>query len=124
MSTKLLSFSASLRFSQAMISSNLVNTNRARLRFSLGSMGGFSVRKLVKPTKVFGSWPPHQSGLDQLLPSQTKTYVWAAAARVLRETNPAMRQELGGLDSPDGVFDQLAEFTALLGGDRGAQVLN
>src|SRR3989442_14342109 len=113
MSTKLLSFSASLRFSQAMISSNLVNTNRARLRLSLGSMGGSSVRKLVKPTKVFGSWPPHQSGLDQFLPAQPQPDVGAAAGSVLRETTPAVRQELSRLDSPDGILDQLADLLAL-----------
>ena len=36
----------------------------------LGNMGGFLVRKFVKPTKVLGSWPPHESGIDQLLLSQ------------------------------------------------------
>ena len=35
-----------------------------------------------------------------------------------------MWQELGGLNSADGVFDQLAEFVTLFFGDRGSQVLN
>jgi hypothetical protein len=52
---------------QARISSILVSTNRARRRLNFGSMGGLLVSKLVKPTKVFGSWPTHQSGIDQLL---------------------------------------------------------
>ena len=56
-----------LLLSQAMISSIFVSTNRARRRLNFGSMGGLLVSKLVKPTKVFGSWPPHQSGIDQLL---------------------------------------------------------
>src|SRR3989449_4782525 len=119
-----MSFSASLRFSQARISSILVRTNRARRRLSLGSMGGFSVRKLVKPTKLFGSRPPHQSGLDQILPSQTEANIRTTAAGVLRETDATMGQELGGFDPPDGVFDQLAEFAALVVRDRGTQVLD
>src|SRR2546425_8038660 len=123
-STNRVSLSASFRCSQARISSILVSTKRARLGLSLGSMGGFSVRKLVKPTKVFGSWPPYQSDLDQLLPSQTKAYVRATAARVLGETDAAVGQKLGGLDPPDGVFNQLAEFLALLLSDRGTQVLD
>src|SRR2546425_4147982 len=123
-STKRVSRSASFRCSQAKISSILVSTKRARLGSSLGSMGGFSVRKLVKPTKVFGSRPPHQSGLDQFLSSQTQPYVGAAAARVLREADAAMRQKLSRLNPPDRVFDQLAEFLALLLSDRGVQVLH
>src|SRR3989441_8657148 len=121
-STNRVSLSASFRCSQARISSILVSTKRARLGLSLGSMGGFLEIKLVKPTKVFGSWPPHQSGLDQILPSQTKAYVRAAAAGVLRETNTAVGLELGGFDPPDGVFDQLAEFLALLLGNSRPQV--
>src|SRR3989441_8907614 len=97
-STKRVSRSASFRCSQARISSILVSTKRARLGLSLGSMGGFSVRKLVKPTKIFGSWPPHQSGLDQLLPSQTQPYIGAAAAGVLGEADAAMRRELSGFE--------------------------
>ena len=65
--TRGLSRSTSFCFSQAMISSIFVSTNRARRRLNFGSMGGLLVSKLVKPTKVFGSWPPHQSGIYQLL---------------------------------------------------------
>src|SRR5438309_11091962 len=43
-STNFVSFSASLCCSQAMISSILLSTNRARLRSSLGSIGGFLVK--------------------------------------------------------------------------------
>jgi len=32
--------------------------------------GGFLVMKLVKPITLFCSWPPHKSGLDQLLASE------------------------------------------------------
>ena len=35
-----------------------------------------------------------------------------------------MWQELRGLNSADGVIDQLAEFVTLFFGDRGSQVLN
>src|SRR2546427_5006705 len=87
-------------------------------------MGGILVRKLVKPTKGFCSWPPHQSGLDQILPSQTKPDIRAAAAGVLRETDSAVGQELGGLDPPDRFFDQLAELLALVVRDRRLQVLD
>src|SRR5437870_3757525 len=119
-STNRVSRSASFRCSHARISSILVSTNRARWRFSLGSMGAFLVRKLVKPTKLFCSWPAHQSGFGQILSSQAEPDVGAAAARILRKSNTAVRQELSGLDLADGVFDQLAEFMALLVGDPGA----
>ncbi len=87
-------------------------------------MGGLSVRKLVKPTKVFCSRPSHQSGVDQLLFPQAKPQVWARAAGVLREANPAVWQELGRLDPANRIGDQMAEFVALLVGDRGAEVLH
>src|SRR2546426_1056087 len=48
-STKRVTFSTSLRCSQAKISSILVTTNWARRRLILGSIGGFLVAKLVKP---------------------------------------------------------------------------
>jgi len=38
------------------------------------------VRKFVRPTKFLGSWPPHQSGIDQLLFSQAESQVRARAA--------------------------------------------
>src|SRR5207244_10256855 len=97
--------SASFRLSQARISSILVSTNRARRRLSLCSIGGFLVNKLVKPTKILCSWPPHQIGRDQLLSSETKPDIRACTARVLRKANPTVRQELGGLDASDGVVD-------------------
>jgi len=68
-------------------------------------MGAFLLSKLVKPTKLFCSWPPHQSGFGQILPSQAEPDVGAAAARILRESNTAVRQELSGLDPSNGVFD-------------------
>jgi hypothetical protein len=76
--------------------------------------GPLLVSKLVKPTKIFCSWPPYQGGFGQILTSETKTDIRTAAAGVLRETNPTVRQELSRLDSPDRIFDQLAEFAPLL----------
>src|SRR5579859_6734657 len=87
-------------------------------------MGGFLVSKLVKPTKFFCSWPPHQSGRGEILPSQTKPHIGAGAARVLREPDAAVGQELSGFDPPDGVFDKMAELLALVFGDSGFEVLN
>src|SRR5438105_4490623 len=68
-STNFVSFSASLCCSQAMISSILLSTNRARLRSSLGSIGGFLVTKLVKPTKVL-SRSSYKTVLSKFLSSQ------------------------------------------------------
>src|SRR5881296_896192 len=113
-STNLVSFSTSLRCSQARISLILVSTNWARRRLSLGSIGGFLVMKLVKPIKAFRSWPPDESGLDQLRASETKPNIRTAAARVLGETDAAVGQELARLDLPDGRFDQLPELAPLL----------
>jgi len=87
-------------------------------------MGGLLVSKLVKPTKVFCSRTAHQSGIDQVLFSQTQSKVRASDARVLRKSDAAVGQELGGLNPSHGVFDQLTEFIALLIGDCGTQVLN
>src|SRR5438309_7146840 len=80
--------------------------------------------KLVKPIKTFCSWPPDESGLDQFLPSETKPDIGTAAARVLRETDAAVGQELSRLDLPDGGFDELRELAPLLIVDSGAQVLD
>jgi len=61
--------------------------------------------KLVKPIKAFCSWPPDESGIHQLLPSETKPDIGTATARVLRKTDAAVGQELGRLDLPDGLVD-------------------
>src|SRR3989442_16008242 len=82
-STNLVSRSASFRCSHATISSIFVSTNSARRRFSFGSMGGFLVRKLVKHTKIFSSWPTHQGSLDQSLIPKAKSYVGTTTAGVL-----------------------------------------
>ena len=47
---------------------------------SLGSIGGFLVSKLVKPTKVFCSGAPHEIDLDQLLFPEAKSEIRAGAA--------------------------------------------
>jgi hypothetical protein len=87
-------------------------------------MGGSLVSKLVKPTKIFCSRPPYQSGFGQVVPSKTKADIGTATAGVLREADPTVGQELRRLDSPDRIFDQLAEFASLLVRDRGTKVLN
>src|SRR5437870_9697802 len=100
-STKRVSFSASLRCSQARISSILLSTNWARRRLSLGRIGRLLVMKLVKPIKAFCSWPPDESGIDQLLASETKPDIRTAATGVLRKTDATVGQELGRLDLLD-----------------------
>src|SRR5205809_4296096 len=80
--------------------------------------------KLVKPIKLFCSWPPDESGLDQILASEAKPNIRTAATRVLRKTNATVRQELGRLDLLDGGFDQLSELAPLLVVDGCAQVLD
>jgi len=80
--------------------------------------------KLVKPIKLFCSWPPDESGLDQLLASETKPDIGATTARVLGKPDAAVRQELGRLDLLDGRFHELPELAALVVTDRGTQVLN
>src|SRR6266566_1938429 len=122
-STKRVSFSASLRCSQARISSILVSTNQARLRFSLGASGGCLVIKLIKPTKIFCSWP-HQSAFRQIRTSEAESDIRTTAAGVLWKANAAVRQKLGRLDPLDRVSDQLSEFLALLLGNRGPQILH
>jgi hypothetical protein len=91
---------------------------------SFGGIGGLSVRKLVKPTKVFCSRPAHEHGLCHVLPTQTQLYERTAAAGILRKADAAMRQELGGFDLPDSVLGQLAELLALVIGDNGMQILD
>ena len=59
-----MSRSASFRCSQARISSILVSTKRARLRLSLGSIGGYLVNKFVKQTKINSGFT-HERGFDQ-----------------------------------------------------------
>jgi hypothetical protein len=73
--------------------------------FSFGSIGGYLEIKLVKPTKVF-SRTPDEASVDQFLATQTEADVGAAGAGILRETDPAVRQELRGLDPANRVFHQ------------------
>src|SRR5207249_7612410 len=113
-SANLVSFSTSLRCSQAKISSILVSTYWARRRLSLGSIGGSLVIKLVKPIKLFCSWPPDECGLDQFLASETEPDIGTAAARVLGETDSTVGQELRSLNLANGRFNWLSEFVALL----------
>src|SRR2546427_13016382 len=80
--------------------------------------------KLVKPIKLFCSWPPDEGGLDQFLASKTEPNIRTAATRVLRKTDATVGQELGRLDLLDGRFHQLSEFAPLLIVDSGAQVLD
>jgi hypothetical protein len=57
-------------------------------------MVGVLVIKLVKPTKIFCSWTPHQSGVGQFVLSKTKTDIRTAAAGVLRKTYTTMRKKV------------------------------
>src|ERR1039458_8639810 len=123
-STNFVSRSVSLRCSQARISSILPSTNRARWRLNFGGMGGFLVTKLVKPIKTLCSWTPHQSGVNHLLLSKTKSHVRTATAGILGKADPTVRQEVCGLNSSNRVLYQATEFLALLVSDRGAEVLN
>src|SRR5438876_20226 len=68
--------------------------------------------KLVKPIKLFCSWPPDESGLDQILASEAKPNIRTAATRVLRKTNATVGQELGRLDLQ--IAARLADAHAIL----------
>jgi len=83
-------------------------------------MGVFLVTKLVKPTKVFCSRTPHETGFSCLRFPEAKPDVRAAATGVLGEANPAVGQEVGGLDPPNRIVRQLAELATLFIGDCGA----
>jgi hypothetical protein len=69
-------------------------------------MGGYSVIKLVKPIKILCSWTPHQSSVSHRLLSKTEAYIGTAAARVLGETDAAVRQKVRRLDATDRAFHQ------------------
>src|SRR6266853_4865586 len=84
-STNRVSRSASFLRSQARISSILVRTNNARLRLSLGGIGGYLVNKFVKQTKI-NSWLAHKCGLNQVALVETEPNEWAGRARVLRKS--------------------------------------
>ena len=80
--------------------------------------------KLVKPIKLFCSWAPDESCLDQLLASETEPDIGTAAAGILWETDAAVGQELRRLDLPDRRFDELPELAPLLIVDGCAQILD
>ena len=67
-------------------------------------MGGFLVRKLVKPTKVFYSWFSFEGNVDQFRLLEAESDVGTATARVLGKTDAAVGQKLCGLDPTDRVF--------------------
>ena len=87
-------------------------------------MGGKSVIKLVKPTKMFCSWTSHKIDVDNVLLSQAEAYVGTGGTRILGKSNTAMGQELRGLDSPNGVPDYSFELLPLGVGDCCSQILN
>jgi hypothetical protein len=87
-------------------------------------MGGFLVRKLVKPTKVFYSWASYQSRRGQILPAQTEADVGTAGAGVVRESDATVGQKFGGFDSSDRILDQSPELFGLFVGDNCPEVLN
>ena len=87
---KRVSRSFSERRSQARISSILVRTKRARLGLSLGNIGEFLERKLVKPTKIVCSGTSNKSRFGQIPPPQAKPYIRTTGAWVLREAHAAV----------------------------------
>src|SRR5438270_2202869 len=87
-------------------------------------MGGFLVRKLVKHTKIFSSWAPHQPRFGQILSPQTQADVRTAGTGVLREADAAVRQKLGRFDPMDRILDEMTEFLTLFVADNSPKVLN
>ena len=62
--------------------------------------------------------------MNQFLSSKTKPDVRTACARVLGETDAAMREEISGFNLLDCVFDQMTEFCPLLISYCRWQILN
>jgi hypothetical protein len=87
-------------------------------------MGGYLERKLVKPTKLFSSWTPDQSGFDQLVATEAHPDVGAGGTGILGEADATVGRELRSLDSLNGIPDKGAEFLTLFIRNGGAQVLN
>jgi hypothetical protein len=107
-------------FFPSQISSILVSTNIARRRLSLGDRGGFLVRKLVKPTKVFCSGASNKTCFSRLWFPKAKRDIRAVAAGIFAGSEPRYEQEVGRLDSPNRVLCQLPEFATLFISDCGA----
>src|SRR5205823_4834173 len=101
-----------------------VSTSCAWRRLSLGAIGALLLRKLVKPTKLFGSGTPHQIRINEVLAAEAQPDIRASTTRVLRKADAAVRQKLRRFDSLHGIFDQLAELTALFVCNCGTQVLH
>jgi hypothetical protein len=76
-------------------------------------MGGYLKCKLVKPTKLFSSWPPDQSGFDQLVATEAHPKVWAAGTGILGKADATVGWESRSFDSFNGVSDQRTEFLTL-----------
>src|SRR6266853_1044212 len=90
-STNRVSRSASFWRSHARISSILVRTNSARLRLSLGGIGGYLVNKFVKQTKI-NSRLAHKGSFDQIGLVEAQPDEGTSRAWVLWEADTAMRQ--------------------------------
>jgi len=88
----------------------------------LGSIGGYLVIKLVKPTKIV-SRLAHEGSLQFLL-SEAETDVRASGAGILRKADTTVWQEVSRLDLLDRVLYKFAELLAALVGDRGMEVLD
>jgi hypothetical protein len=76
-------------------------------------MGGRLERKLVNPTKLFSSWPPDQSGFDQLVATEAHPNVRAAGTGILGKADATVGRESRRFDSFNGVSDQGTEFLTL-----------
>jgi hypothetical protein len=115
--------SASFCCSQARISSILLRTNSARLRLSLGGIGGYLVNKFVKQTKI-DSRLAHECSFDHVGLVEAEPDKWAGGTRILWKADTAMRQEESGLDPSHCVFHQSCELLPLLVRNGGPEVLN
>jgi hypothetical protein len=71
---------------------------------NFGGIGGYSVIKLVKPIKTFGSWTLYHGGVDHFLLAKTEAYIRTGAARVLGKADPTVCREVRRLDSADRAF--------------------
>ena len=87
-------------------------------------MGLLSIHKLVKPSKVVRSWCQGETRIDQLLVIETEPKVRATHTAVLREANPAVGRELGGLDLANRRSDEVAKFRGLFFRNQSTQILN
>jgi hypothetical protein len=71
---------------------------------SFGGIGGYLVNKFVKQTKI-DSWLTREGGLNQVALVEAEPDEWTSRARILWESDAAVRQEQSRFDPPDGIID-------------------